>query len=348
MFLENLGADEQVRLLFHPYAQQQGLELGRICFASHEQYRIFLESGEYDATPTGRLRFDETLPAVGDWVGARKVDQDFALIEEVLPRRTQFSRAAAGSGHHEQVIAANIDVAFIVCGLDHDFNLRRIERYLVLARESGAETVIVLNKSDVCPDREEKTAQVRGIALETPVVLISALQSVDSLKPFTQGKTVALLGSSGAGKSTIANALIDEKKQVTGDVREGDSRGRHTTTSRMLIPLPYGGALIDNPGMRELQLWASEASLDDVFTEIAALARDCRFADCTHNTEPHCAVQAALESGLLDRARWQSYRKLDAELKYQHRSQDKQAMLAQKKLWKSLHKAARHHPKYNQ
>ena len=347
MFLENLGADEQVRLLLDPYAQQQGLELGRVCFASHEQYRIFLESGEYDATPTGRLRFDDTLPAVGDWVAARRVDHDFALIEEVLLRRTQFSRAAAGSGHHEQVIAANIDVALIVCGLDHDFNLRRIERYLVLARESGAETVIVLNKSDVCLDREEKMAQVRGIALETPVVLISALQNVDSLKPFTQGKTVALLGSSGAGKSTIANALTDEKKQVTGDVREGDSRGRHTTTSRMLIPLPCGGALIDNPGMRELQLWASEASLDDVFTEIAALARNCHFADCTHNTEPRCAVQAALESGLLDRARWQSYRKLDAELKYQHRSQDKQAMLAQKKLWKSLHKAVRHHPKYN-
>jgi len=345
VFLENLGADERVRHLISPYAQQ-GLELGRVCFASHEQYRIFLESGERDATPTGKMRWSDSLPAVGDWVAARAIDQSFALIEEVLPRRTQFSRGAAGSALREQVIAANIDLAFIVCGLDHDFNLRRIERYLVLARESRAEPVVVLNKVDLCADLTEKIANVRALALGLTVLSISARISVDELRPLTRKKTVALLGSSGAGKSTIANALIGESIQDTGPVREHDSRGRHVTTGRMLIPLPEGGALIDNPGMRELQLWASESSLDDVFTDVSAIAQNCRFADCTHTSEPACAVLSALESGQLDAARWKSFQKLEAELKHQHRQQDKGAMLAQKKKWKAIHKAMRHHPKH--
>lgn len=343
MFLENLGADEQLRHLFHPYAQQ-GLQLGRICFASHEQYSVYLETGLYDALPTGRLRFDDTLPAVGDWVAARQVDQTFALIEEVLPRRTKFSRTAAGTGNREQVIAANIDLALIVCGLDHDFNLRRLERYLVLARESRAAALVVLNKFDLCADPEEPAAQVRAIA--PAVLLLSAHKSVAPLLPFVKGKTVAMLGSSGAGKSTIANGLLGENKQETAAVRKHDSRGRHTTTSRMLIPLPSGGALIDNPGMRELQLWASESALDDVFAEITTVAQNCHYADCTHQSEPKCAVQAALASGLLDQARWQSYQKLEKELKFQQRANDKQTMLAEKQKWKAIHKAMRHHPKY--
>ncbi len=342
MFLENIGAGEQLRHLFHPYAQQ-GLQLGRICFASHEQYSVFLEDGLHDALPTGRLRFDDTLPAVGDWVAARKVDQTLALIEEVLPRRTQFSRRAAGTAKREQVIAANIDLAVIVCGLDHDYNLRRLERYLVLTQESGADALVVLNKSDLCAEREERAAEVRAIA--PAVLLLSACESVAALLPLIKDKTVALLGSSGAGKSTIANALIGENKQATAAVREYDSRGRHTTTSRMLIPLPDGGALIDNPGMRELQLWASEESLDDVFAEITALAQNCHFADCTHHAEPKCAVQTALAAGVLDPARWEGYQKLARELRYQQRSNDTQVMLAEKQKWKAIHKAMRHHPK---
>ena len=345
MFLQNLGADERVRHLISSHAQP-GIELGRICFASHEQYRAFLESGEYDATPTGKMRWGDSLPAVGDWVAARPVDRSFVLIEDVLPRRTQFSRAAVGRALREQVIAANIDLSFIVCGLDHDFNLRRIERYLVLAQESRAEAIVVLNKMDLCADLERKLAQVRAVAPDLTVLSISARTSVNALLPFTHNKTVALLGSSGAGKSTIANALIGGRIQETGGVREHDSRGRHVTTGRMLIPLADGGALIDNPGMRELQLWASESSLDDVFTDVSSIAQKCRFADCTHTSEPRCALLAALESGQLDAARWKSYQKLDAELKHQHRQQDKHAMLAQKKQWKAIHKAMRHHPKY--
>ena len=346
MFLENLGAGEDLRQLIQPYAAQ-GLALGRVCFASHEQYRIYLESGERDAVPAGRLRWDDVLPAVGDWVAARAVDAQLALIEEVLPRYSRFSRTAAGSNHREQIIAANIDLAVIVCGLDHDFSLRRLERYLVLAHESGAAALIVLNKADLCDNTEDKLLSVRASAPDLPILAISARESVDSLRPLVQGRTIVLLGSSGAGKSTIANGLLGEERQDTRAVRAHDSRGRHTTTARMLLPLPGGGALIDTPGMRELQLWATESSLDETFADIVTLAARCHFRDCSHTNEPQCAVRDALDAGDLNPARWHSYRKLGAELRYQHRLQDANEMAATKRKWKAIHRAMRHHPKYN-
>jgi ribosome biogenesis GTPase len=345
MFLERIGADSRVRELFHPY-DAEGRELARVSFAAHEQYRVYLENGEFEAVPAGRLRWEAELPAVGDWVAARRVDAALALIEAVLPRRTAFSRRSAGSAQAEQIVAANIDVALIVCGLDHDFNLRRLERYLVLTRESGAQPVVVLNKADVCVETGERLESARRVSGSATVLAISAHQSVESLREWIRGRTVAFLGSSGAGKSTIANALLGEQRQVTAAVRADDSRGRHTTTSRMLIPLPQGGALIDNPGMRELQLWATEDSLDDVFAEIAMLAKSCRYADCTHYGEPDCAVREALESGELDAPRFASYRKLEAEIRYQKVKEDPEAQAAQKAKWKIIHKAMRHHPKY--
>jgi ribosome biogenesis GTPase / thiamine phosphate phosphatase len=340
MFLSQIGADLRVRDLFRPHAAD-GIELGRVSFAAHEQYRVYLESGECEAVPAGRLRWDEVLPAVGDWITARRADAELAWIEAVLPRRTQFSRQAAGTAVAEQVMAANVDLALVVCGLDGDFNLRRLERYLVLARESGAEPLVVLNKIDLCDQVPDRVAAVEEIAPGVAVLAISAQQTVESLRERARGRTVVLLGSSGAGKSTIVNGLLRESSQLTGPVRETDSRGRHTTTSRMLIPLPEGGAIIDTPGMRELQLWAGAESLDLVFQDVAALATRCRFGDCAHASEPGCAVRQALETGALDASRFESYCKLERELR---RHQDR---AAEKKRWKVIHKAMRHHPKYN-
>jgi ribosome biogenesis GTPase len=345
MFLEQIGADSRVAELFRPH-RSQGLELGRVSFASHEQYRIYLESAECEAAPAGRLRWGDDLPAVGDWVAARQIEPGLALIEAVLARRTRFSRRAAGRGITEQVIVANVDLAFVVCGLDGDFNLRRLERYLTLARESGAGAIVVLNKADLCESVAERVDRVTRLGAGLPVIAICAQATVEPLRVFVGGRTVALLGSSGAGKSTIANGLLGEERQATAGVRPADSRGRHTTANRMLLPLPGGGAIIDNPGMRELQLWASQESLEGVFQDIAEAAGHCRFRDCTHQNEPGCAVQSALERGAIDRARWRSYRKLEAELKHASLERDAHAKAAQKKRWKAIHRAMRHHPKY--
>jgi ribosome biogenesis GTPase len=345
MSLEQIGADARVRALFRPH-QAPDLELGRVSFAAHEQYRVYLEHGEHEAVPAGRLRWENLLPAVGDWVAVRSLGAGLARMEAVLPRRTQFSRRAAGAAEYEQVIAANVDLALVVCGLDGDFNLRRLERYLVLGREGGGETAVILNKTDLCADTAARLEAVVRIAPGVPVLPLSARHGVDPLLPLVLGRTVVLLGSSGAGKSTVANALMGEGRLPTSAVRASDSRGRHTTTSRMLIPLPCGGAIIDTPGMRELQLWAGHDSLDDVFSEISALAEACRFADCTHAGEPGCAVALALSGGEIDPARWESFRKLGAELRHRQVAQDLSASLAEKRKWKAIHKSLRSHPKY--
>src|SRR3954449_6436585 len=228
------------------------------------------------------------LPAVGDWVAVQVIGNAEAMIHAVLPRHTRFSRRAAGARDREQMIAANVDLALVICGLDHDFNLRRIERYLTLARQSGADAAVALNKADLCTDVEARLEEVRGIAGDTPVITICA-RSPDGIAPIVQligqGCTVALLGSSGVGKSTLVNQLLGEERQRVQEVRESDSRGRHTTTYRELMPLPSGGALIDTPGMRELQLWAGSDSLDSAFAEIADLAGQCRFRNCGHGAE---------------------------------------------------------------
>jgi ribosome biogenesis GTPase / thiamine phosphate phosphatase len=318
----------------------------RVCFAAHEQYRVLIDLEECDAEPTGRLRYSELLPAVGDWVMVRRIDAGLALIESVLPRRTQFSRRAAGDAVAEQVMAANVDFAIIVCGLDGNFNLRRLERYLVLARESGAEPVVVLNKADLCGDVAARIAEAESVTGGVPVLALSALAGASAVAELSRGRTVVFLGSSGVGKSTIVNALLGEARQATAEVRAADSKGRHTTTNRMLLPLPDGGAIIDTPGMRELQLWAGGESLDEVFVEIAAIAEGCRFGDCTHTSEPGCAVRAALDNGELEPARWQSYAKLQRELEHHRIETDVQARLAHKRAWKAIHKSLRDHPKY--
>jgi ribosome biogenesis GTPase len=267
---------------------------------------------------------------VGDWVVLEPaVHGHEARIREVLPRVSRFSRRAAGDETEEQVVAANIDTVFIVVGLDHNFNSRRLERYLLVAWESGAAPVIVLNKADLAADAASRADEVRGLAPAVPVYAMSARQP-ESLKPLREhlgfGRTGALLGSSGVGKSSIVNALGGRDLLRTHDVRESDSRGRHTSTHRQLVMLPdAGGLLIDTPGMRELQLW-DLGGLLETFSDIADRAAGCRFRDCRHRGEPGCAVAAAVEAGEIPAARFESYHKLAMEQEHAEKQQDQRAL----------------------
>jgi ribosome biogenesis GTPase len=266
-----------------------------------------------------------------------------ARIRAILPRFSRFSRRAAGDSTEEQVVAANIDVVFLISGLDHDFNPRRIERYLLTAWDSGASPVIVLNKSDLVEDVGPFVDEATAVAQGAPVLTISAKQpeSVTALRAHLgRGRTAALLGSSGVGKSSIANALIGEERLRTREVRESDSRGRHTSSNRQLVLLGHEGILIDTPGMRELQLWETGDALAGAFGDIDALALGCRFRDCRHAGEPGCAVAAAVNDGTLAAARLESYRKLQQEQAFQARQQDQRAQLEQKRRFKVLTKAA--------
>jgi ribosome biogenesis GTPase / thiamine phosphate phosphatase len=296
------------------------------------------EVGEFSATVTGKLRHQaiqiQDYPAVGDWVVTtiRPAEQR-ATIHQIFPRRSKFSRKMVGSKTEEQVIAANVDTVFLVSGLDQDFNPRRIERYLILAWESGARPVIVLNKADLRPEVENCLRAVETVALGVPIIILSALQSegLSALLPhLQQGQTVALLGSSGMGKSTLTNQLLGAPVQETQFVRAGDDRGRHKTTHRELLLLPCGGLIIDTPGMRELQIWAREESVQGTFTDIEALAKSCRFRDCQHQHEPGCAVQQAVAAGQLNISRLVNDQKLQREVAYLSRKQDHQAYLEEK------------------
>lgn len=347
MCLESLGADATVFGSFATYSAQ-GLTLARVALAQRDQYHLYSETAELHAEPSGALWYRApdraSMPVVGDWVAARIVGPDQAIVEAVLHRRTCFSRRAAGRREEEQPLAANIDLVFLVCGLDGDFNLRRLERYLTLAAESGAAPVVVLNKADVCDGLATQLAATTAVAGNAPVVALSAREDevLDGLTPYlATGRTVALLGSSGVGKSTIVNRLLGEDRLLTSEVRESDSRGRHTTTRRELLLLPHGGVLIDTPGMRELQLWAGRESVDRTFDEIAELASACRYADCTHSGEPGCAVAEALAAGTIQPERMQSYRKLLGEARRHEQMTDTLAAQEHKRKMKVLHRAAR-------
>lgn len=315
-------------------------------------YRVVTEEGETLARVAGRLRHHAQsradFPAVGDWVVLEPVPEGDARIHAVLPRRSRFSRRAAGDVTEEQVLAANIDTVFLVGGLDDNFNPRRIERYLVVANESGATPVVILNKADLVADPIPHIDAIREIAPGVDVHAVSTRrpESLEVLRQYLGvGRTAALLGSSGVGKSTIANRLVGFDLLQTRDVRITDSKGRHTTTGRQMVLLDRGGVLIDTPGMRELQLWEAGGALGDVFADIAELAANCRFRDCTHRHEPGCAVRAAAASGELDTARADSYLKLEAEREHQARQLDQRAMLEEKRKARTMSKALNKHLK---
>jgi ribosome biogenesis GTPase len=312
--------------------------IGRVFLASRDIYSLYTETGDIETQLSGRFRYAETeWPVVGDWV----LFHD-RLIAAVLPRRTRFSRRQPGARTAEQVLAANVDVVFLVSGLDRDFNPRRIERALVLAHESGASPVIVLNKADLCRDPSGAVAAMQAVAPGVPVIVTNGVAREGLAQISTtmrRGQTAALIGSSGVGKSTLINALMGHERQRVHEVRDADSRGRHTTTHRELILLPEGWLIMDLPGLRELQLWAGEEGLGRAFVEIDQLAAGCRFRDCRHEGEPGCAVARALEEETLDPTRFRNFTKMRREAEHLEREQDTLARLEQKRRWKRIHQA---------
>ncbi len=316
-------------------------------------YRLQTAGGERPGHILGRLRHEADsqadLPAVGDWVVVQSAAGEGELpIHRVLPRKSKFSRKEAGERTEEQIVATNVDHVWIVSALDQDFSLRRIERYLSLAWESGATPVVVLTKADLHGDVEGRADEVESIAIGVDVHVTSSLlqDGLDPLRPyFANHATVALLGSSGVGKSTLINALEGSALQETGEVR-GDGKGRHTTTFRQLIRLSSGGLIIDTPGMRELQLWDSQSGLADTFGDVDELAGQCRFSDCRHQGEPACAVAEAIASGQLPEDRLLSYQKLQRELTRLERKQDALAQSEEKRRRRNFAKSIRKSQKH--
>jgi ribosome biogenesis GTPase len=338
VFIQDLGWDAYFEAQWRERATE-GSVPARVISQQRGLWRVVGNFEECWAEPSGKFRKESEgggdWPAVGDWVAVEiRPEKQSALIQHILPRRSRFVRKVAGKQVEEQVIVANIDVALIVAALDGDFSVRRIERYLAQCWESGARPAIVLNKADACADSEKLVAEIANIALGAAVFLVSAKtgDGLDSLEAsFTKGQTMVLLGSSGVGKSTLVNRLLQEERQSTHAVRESDSKGRHTTTSRELFVMPSGAMIIDTPGLRELQLWDAAEGLAQTFADVDELAAQCRFTNCQHREEPGCAVQAAISANTLDLDRLESWRKLQREQEFLARKADPEASAIQKK-----------------
>jgi len=351
--LEDLGWDDGWRTAWDGFGDDDTTVPARVVSVHRDGFVVGTAEGERSAELSGRLRHRTTVegerPAVGDWVAVRLPAGDgVSIVQAVLPRRTHLSRKVPGALTAVQVVAANVDVVLIVAGLDGDYNPRRLERALVLAWDGGAQPAIVLNKADLLAP-SEVAARIRATEEVAPGVPVRAVSAAtgEGLDGFTRslapGRTAALIGSSGVGKSTLVNRLLGADRQRTAAVRASDARGRHTTTHRELLRLPGGALLIDTPGLRELQLWAGPDALEGTFAEVERLAASCRFADCAHDGEPGCAVIGAVAEGTLSSARLESYRKLQRELRYLALRQDERGRAELERRWRAIHKAARKH-----
>lgn len=348
MKLSDLGWNSFFDSHFAQYASE-GYSAMRVIYENRGKYIALNDFGKFNCEVSGKFQFEavnkSSFPAVGDWVVASVVaNEKKAIINAVLPRKSFFSRKVVGEKTEEQVIASNIDTIFIVIGLDLNFNLRRIERYLSIAWNSGSVPVLLLNKTDTCEDTEFKKKEVEEIAFGIEVHNISAHTGfgLDNLNKYlNNGKTGAFIGSSGVGKSSIINAILGDEMLKTSEVSGLGNRGKHTTTSRELIILSNGGIVIDTPGMRELQIWGNDDGLQNVFSDIEQIARSCKFIDCQHDKEPACAVKEALRNGELEQKRFESYLKLKKEYAYLADRQSNTASVVERKRWKEISKYAK-------
>lgn len=328
MNLIDLGWNDFFKANYSPY-KEQNLYPARVVRVNKNNFILIGETGEMTAQAAGKMlneTYNGLIPVVGDWVVIDPGNgQSTIVIQSVLPRKSGFERKVAGDKTKVQVAAANVDTVFLVNGLDDDFNPRRIERYLTTVWDSGASPVIVLNKVDICDDPDDLIKQVDAVAMGVPVLSVSALNDIgmDDLSQYLKpGSTIALLGSSGVGKSTIINYFLGFDKMKVQSTSEEKSKGRHTTTHRELVQLENGALFIDTPGMRELQLWGDEENLKHSFVDIDQIAQNCKFIDCKHVTEPGCAVKQALDSGEIDEKRYENYQKMLRELKHLSRRKD--------------------------
>ncbi|GKX27820.1 ribosome small subunit-dependent GTPase [Vallitalea longa] len=350
MIINDYGWNEELEQSFTTY-YSKGLIPARILVEHRGIYRVVTQYGELEGFNSGKLYYEaskDLLPTVGDWVAVTPVNgEEKAIIKKVLPRKSKFIRKIAGNTTEGQVVATNFDYVFIVTSLNNNFNVKRLERYLTVAWDSGAEPVIILSKADLCDNVNDRLAEVQNISFGVNVHVISSISGTgihEIKKYFSEGKTSVVLGSSGVGKSTLINTLLGEEVMMVNEAREDDDRGRHTTTHRELIILKDGGMIIDTPGMREIGLWSEgedENVLTDTFSEINALSENCRFRDCTHTNEPGCAVLNAIKSGELDEERLKSYKKLKRELIFIESKKNAKLKLEEKRKMKAKFKQYR-------
>ncbi|MFC2150236.1 ribosome small subunit-dependent GTPase A [Calditrichota bacterium] len=322
MNLDSLGWNSFFEKAYEEYSTDKQAQPARVARQNKAQYEVYCKEGHLTAQTSGAFNFaaesSTDFPTVGDWVVISKIpDEEKAIIHVVLPRKSAFTRKVAGTITDEQVIASNVDVIFIVTGLDNNYNLSRIERYLAQTLMSGTQPVILLNKADLCLNPQEKLAEVQAIAGTAPVHLFSAIEDTDLnflLDYIDRGVTATLTGSSGVGKTTIINSFLESQLLPTQQISNTVGKGMHTTTWREMVLLPNGGIVIDTPGMRELQLWADDDYQPSHFEEIERIIGACHFRNCNHKDEPGCAIRAALEDGSLEERRWRSYQKMTKEI----------------------------------